>query len=41
MQRERLDMREGKKKNKIEDSWVIAAVHHFRVAVNGQQPLLC
>lgn len=32
---------ERRRKNKREDSWVIAAVHHFRVAVNGRQPLLC
>lgn len=30
-----------RRKNKREDSWVITAVHHFRVAVNGRQPLLC
>lgn len=32
---------ERRRKNEREDSWVIAAVHHFRVAVNDQQPLLC
>lgn len=33
---------EGKEeKNKREDSWLIAEVHHFGVAVNGRQPLLC
>lgn len=32
---------ERRRKNKREDTWVIAAVHHFRVAVNGRQPLLC
>ncbi len=32
---------ERRRKNEREDSWVIAAVHPFRVAVNGRQPLLC
>lgn len=32
---------EERRMNEREDSWMIAAVHHFRVAVNDRQPLLC
>lgn len=32
---------ERRRENEREDIWVIAAVHHFRGALNGQQPLLC